>query len=110
MDLGECPKIHDLAMLADYKRAAEHKDYFYDLEAMEHLEAFINDCDRRTEEAKLRLAETQEELTTEVAVKAKVVNDLSEQIGNKLAKAEKLGADGFVQESIKLMEEVSYQP
>lgn len=36
---------------------------------MEHLQAFISDCDRRTELAKRRLAETQEELSAEVAAK-----------------------------------------
>lgn len=106
MDLGECPKIHDLALRADYENAQRSKDYFYDLDAMEHLQAFISDCDRRTEAAKQRLAETQEELTAEVAVKANSVHELQEQIGQKLAKAEQLGAEGFVDESMKLMEEV----
>mgnify|MGYP003344445104 CR=1 FL=1 len=106
MDLGECPKIHDLALRADFEKAQSHKDYFYDLDAMEHLQAFISDCDRRTEAAKQRLAETQEELSAEVAVKANNVHELAEQIGQKLAKAEQLGEEGFVEESMKLMEEV----
>lgn len=126
MDLGECPKIHDLALRADFEKAQQSKDYFYDLDvscrvfvwsliaandgmsfqAMEHLQAFIGDCDRRTEAAKQRLAETQEELSAEVAVKANSVHELAEQIGQKLAKAEQLGEEGFVEESMKLMEEV----
>lgn len=73
---------------------------------MEHLQAFITDCDRRTEAAKQRLAETQEELSAEVAAKANIVHELQEQIGQKLAKAETLGAEGFVDESMKLMEEI----
>lgn len=73
---------------------------------MEHLQAFISDCDRRTEAAKQRLAETQEELSAEVAAKANSVHELAEQIGQKLAKAEQLGEEGFVDESMKLMEEV----
>lgn len=32
MDLGDCPKIHDLALRADYENAAKHKDYYYDVE------------------------------------------------------------------------------
>lgn len=36
---------------------------------MDHLESFIAECDRRTELAKKRLAETQEEISAEVAVK-----------------------------------------
>jgi len=35
------------------------------------------------------------------------VHQLAEQIGQKLAKAEQLGAEGFVDESMKMMEEVS---
>lgn len=37
--------------------------------AAEHLQSFIADCDRRTELAKKRLAETQEEISAEVAAK-----------------------------------------
>lgn len=77
---------------------------------MEHLQAFISDCDRRTEAAKQRLAETQEELSAEVAAKANSVHELAEQIGQKLAKAEQLGEEGFVDESMKLMEEVIISP
>lgn len=66
---------------------------------MEHLQSFITDCDRRTESAKKRLAETQEELSAEVAAKANKVHDLAEQIGKKLARAESLGADGMVEVS-----------
>merc|ERR1739848_645722 len=106
MDLGECPKIHDLALRADYQQAAKNKDYFYDVEATEHLRAFIEDCDRRTELAKKRLAETQEELSAEVSSKAEKVHELSETIGKKLAQAEHAGAEGKVEESIKFMEEV----
>lgn len=32
MDLGECPKIHDLALRADYETAQKKKDYYYDVE------------------------------------------------------------------------------
>lgn len=106
MDLGECPKVHDLALRADYENAAKSKDYYYDVDAMEHLQAFIADCDRRTEAAKKRLAETQEELTAEVAAKANAVHELAEEIGKKLAKAEALGEAGQVEESMKLMSEI----
>ncbi|CAK1547201.1 unnamed protein product [Leptosia nina] len=106
MDLGECPKIHDLALRADYELASKTKDYFYDIDATEHLEAFIQDCDRRTTAAKQRLAETQEELSAEVTEKANAVHELAEQIGQKLARAEALGEEGMVEESVKLMGEI----
>ena len=128
MDLGECPKIHELALRADYQQASKGKDYFYDVEvrkkvlqfmwaswhdiftfifqATEHLNAFIQDCDRRTDLAKKRLAETQEELSAEVSSKAEKVHELAEMIGKKLAQAEQAGAEGKVEESMKFMEEV----
>lgn len=106
MDLGECPKIHDLALRADYEQASKSRDYYYDIDAMEHLQSFIGDCDRRTDLAKQRLAETQEELSAEVAVKANHVHQLAEEIGKKLARAEQLGEEGQVEESWKLMGEI----
>lgn len=106
MDLGECPKIHDLALRADFEAASSEKDYFYDVDAGEHLKSFIEDCDRRTELAKKRLAETQEELSAEVTSKAEKVHGLAESIGKKLAQAEEAGAEGKVDESMKLLEEV----
>ncbi|KAK2149120.1 hypothetical protein LSH36_466g01020 [Paralvinella palmiformis] len=106
MDLGECPKIHDLALKADYELAAKTKDYYYDIDALDHLETFIAECDRKTELAKRRLKETQEELSEEASGKAEVIHALGEQIGTRLAKAEELGAEGNVEESLKFMEEV----
>merc|ERR1719410_2967310 len=106
MDMGECPKRHDLALRADYESAQKLKDHYYDVDACDHLTSFVADCDRKTEQAKKKLAETQEALSDEVTGKANNVHDLAETIGQKLAAAEKLGAEGNVEESIKLMEEV----
>uniref|UniRef100_A0A3Q3VVJ6 Uncharacterized protein n=1 Tax=Mola mola TaxID=94237 RepID=A0A3Q3VVJ6_MOLML len=104
MDLGECTKIHDLALRADYEIASKERDLFFELDAVDHLESFIADCDRRTELAKKRLAETQEEISAEVA--AEKVHELNEEIGKLLAKAEQLGAEGNVDEAQKVLQEV----
>jgi hypothetical protein len=32
MDLGECPKIHDPALRADFEREQAMRDHFYDLD------------------------------------------------------------------------------
>jgi len=106
MDLGECPRIHDLALRADFEAAQKLQDHFYDVDACDHLASFISDCDRKTEQAKKKLAETQEALSDEVTGKANSVHDFAEQIGKKLAAAELIGAEGDVEGSIKLMEEV----
>uniref|UniRef100_A0A8C5QSB0 LUC7 like n=1 Tax=Leptobrachium leishanense TaxID=445787 RepID=A0A8C5QSB0_9ANUR len=106
MDLGECTKIHDLALRADYEIASKEKELFFELDAMDHLESFIAECDRRTELAKKRLAETQEEISAEVAAKAEKVHELNEEIGKLLAKAEQLGAEGNVDESQRILMEM----
>uniref|UniRef100_A0A671G352 LUC7 like n=1 Tax=Rhinolophus ferrumequinum TaxID=59479 RepID=A0A671G352_RHIFE len=106
MDLGECTKIHDLALRADYEIASKERDLFFELDAMDHLESFISECDRRTDLAKKRLAETQEEISAEVSAKAEKVHELNEEIGKLLAKAEQLGAEGNVDESQKILMEV----
>ncbi|XP_040212972.1 putative RNA-binding protein Luc7-like 1 [Rana temporaria] len=106
MDLGECTKIHDLALRADYEIASKEKELFFELDAMDHLESFIAECDRRTELAKKRLAETQEEISAEVAVKAEKVHELNEEIGKLLAKAEQLGAEGNVEDSQRILLEM----
>lgn len=106
MDLGECPKIHDLALRADYELAAKERDLFFELDAVNHLESFIAECDRRTELAKKRLAETQQEISAEVAAKAEKVHELNEEIGKLLAVAEQMGAEGNVEESQRILAEV----
>jgi hypothetical protein len=106
MDLGECSKLHDLALRADFENAQKKRDYFYDIDAMEHLESFISECDRKVDLAKRRLKETQEELSEEATAKAEVIHALGEQIGTKLAKAEEMGAKGDVDASLKFLEEV----
>ncbi|XP_039621611.1 putative RNA-binding protein Luc7-like 2 [Polypterus senegalus] len=106
MDLGECSRVHDLALRADYEIATKQRDFFFELDAADHLQSFIADCDRRTEVAKKRLAETQEEINAEVAAKAERVHELNEEIGKLLAKAEQLGAEGNVDEAQKVLEEV----
>lgn len=86
MDLGECPKIHDLALRADYEQASKRKDYYYDIDAMEHLSSFIADCDRKTELAKRRLKETQEELSEEANGKAEMITSLERKWEQNLPK------------------------
>uniref|UniRef100_A0A674BCM6 Zgc:158803 n=1 Tax=Salmo trutta TaxID=8032 RepID=A0A674BCM6_SALTR len=106
MDLGECVKVHDLALRADFEIASKQQEYFFELDAAEHLQSFIADCDRRTELAKKRLAETQDEISAEVAAKAERVHELNEEIGKLLARAEQLGGEGNVEEAQEVLEKV----
>ena len=106
MDIGECSKVHDIAHRADFESAQAKKDHFYDVDACDYLTSFVADCDRKIEQSKKHLADTQEALSEEVTDKANIVHELAENIGKKLSSAEQLGAEGNVEESIKLMEEV----
>ena len=106
MDLGECKKMHDLALRADYEKASKAKDYAFELDAFKTLQEFVNNSDRKIELSKKRLAESKEELSGEVNEKLSKDHELAEQIGKKLAEAEKEGAMGNVEQSLKLMEEV----
>ena len=105
-DIGECRRIHDLALKADYEMAQKKKDYFYDFDAFEHLQAFVNDTDQKIEISKKRLAEQQAEISAEVQSKANAVHDLNEQIGKLLVKAEELGMKGEIEESKTVLQEV----
>ncbi|XP_014681231.1 PREDICTED: putative RNA-binding protein Luc7-like 1 [Priapulus caudatus] len=106
LNLGSCTKHHDLALRADYEMAAKTREYYYEMDAMDHLKAFVDDCDKQTEVAKKKLAETQEQLSEEVNTKLEKVHEMAESIGKTLARAEQLGAEGNVDESLKMMEEV----
>lgn len=32
MDMGDCRKLHDLALRADFENASKKKDYYYDID------------------------------------------------------------------------------
>ncbi|XP_063710895.1 putative RNA-binding protein Luc7-like 1 isoform X2 [Symsagittifera roscoffensis] len=107
MDIGQCSRYHDLALRADYEAAVKKgKSYNYEMDAMDHLERFIADCDRKTESAKKRLAEQQEDLTIEQTTKVNGIHEMAEKIGKKLAEAESVGEAGDVDKSMQLFKEV----
>lgn len=37
MDLGECTKVHDLALRADYEIASKLKDHFFEMDVSSHV-------------------------------------------------------------------------
>lgn len=107
MDIGACARVHEPALRADFNRAEERgKDHYYDLEALDFLERFFAECERKKEVAKKRLEESQEELGEDVGSRAlaEAVLDLNEKIGQQLEAAERLGSQGKVDESLKVME------
>ncbi|XP_063681060.1 putative RNA-binding protein Luc7-like 1 isoform X6 [Bolinopsis microptera] len=104
MDLGECPKVHSEALRADFDEANKKKNYGFEKEALALLDDFLRTCDRKVEAAKKRLED--QELDPESESRANKVHDIAEQIGQKLAKAEQLGNEGNVDESVALLTEI----
>ncbi|XP_035219677.1 putative RNA-binding protein Luc7-like 2 isoform X4 [Stegodyphus dumicola] len=105
-DLGVCPKIHDVALRADFENSARKEQYTFHLEALKQLRNFVADSERRTQSAKIRLAETQEMLNAQEAARLEKIRQIDEEIHETLLKAEKLGAEGDVENSLKTMEAV----
>lgn len=66
---GIAPASCWLSKLDQAQRASLFTVLCLNTQAMDHLESFIAECDRRTELAKKRLAETQEEISAEVSAK-----------------------------------------
>ena len=66
---GVVPTSCWLSKLNLARRAPLFTSLCLNMQAMDHLESFIAECDRRTELAKKRLAETQEEISAEVSAK-----------------------------------------
>ena len=69
MDLGECSKVHDVALRSDFEREQAKKDHFYDLDALEDLDFFIKETDRKIEIARKK----QDDESIEVSEEAKDV-------------------------------------
>jgi hypothetical protein len=103
-DIGPCTLVHSVALKQDYEKASKTKDYGFEEEVMINLRTFIKDCDRKITQAKRRLEENP--VAPEIQEKADKIHDIGEQIGEKLAKAEKLGEEGNVDESMRLMQEI----
>ncbi|XP_072345330.1 putative RNA-binding protein Luc7-like 1 [Scyliorhinus torazame] len=106
MDIGACKKLHDVALRADYLNAAKSRDYLFEKEAMDVLEEFLDDCDRKAQQDKNKLVLVQRSFSTEIIAKVEKVQMLNEDIGKLLARAEVLGSNGILDQSQRVLEEV----
>nr|XP_036850453.1 putative RNA-binding protein Luc7-like 2 [Manis javanica] len=103
MDLGECLKVHDLALRADYEIASKEQDFFFELDVCDFIstsqarEVMDDIVGSGNSMCKVKEAEDK---------RAERVHELNEEIGKLLAKVEQLGAEGNVEESQKVMDEV----
>uniref|UniRef100_A0A7E4VJ22 C2H2-type domain-containing protein n=1 Tax=Panagrellus redivivus TaxID=6233 RepID=A0A7E4VJ22_PANRE len=102
-----CRKLHEPAHHADYQRAQEQRDHFYDVEAFDEIEHIIRVVDGEVEKIKEKVqrdAEGQQD--THEFMKSAKVTELTEKINQTLTKVEELGNEGKVQESMDLAKSV----
>ncbi|CAL1289379.1 unnamed protein product [Larinioides sclopetarius] len=105
-DMGQCKKVHDVALRADYENSSKRYEYAFQKEALQHLKSFVAESERRTQFAKVKLAETQELLSTEEATRLQKIRQIDEKINTTTVQAEQLGSSGDVDGFLKLMETV----
>ncbi|GFS87706.1 putative RNA-binding protein Luc7-like 1, partial [Nephila pilipes] len=74
--------------------------------ALQQLKNFVAESERRTQFAKVRLAETQEILSAEESTRLQKIRQIEEKITEVMTQAEQLGATGDVDGFLKLMETV----
>ena len=70
--MGDCPKVHSLALKADYEKASLKNDYHYDEEVLDYLRSFVKDNERKIEANKKRLELADENPDMEVKVSVHV--------------------------------------
>ncbi|PRP86887.1 hypothetical protein PROFUN_03635 [Planoprotostelium fungivorum] len=105
MDVGECKKIHQESLKMDYEEASKKREYGYEQDLIRELESIVHDCDRKINNARKRLEHNQEvekQLSGETEA-----DDLGPEIEKLIKKAEELGEEGEVDESLKVMEQVN---
>lgn len=103
-ELPECTKVHSVTMKDQFEEASKKRDYRIEEEVYAYLQSFLKDNERKIEGAKKRLTMTQE--TPEMEEKVEQIHELAVQVGEKVAKAEALGAEGKVDESLAMMAEI----
>ncbi|CAD5211206.1 unnamed protein product [Bursaphelenchus okinawaensis] len=98
-----CRKMHEPAHRADYQKAQEKKDHFYEIEAFDALEEAVKTIDHEVEKVREKIKKDSENLSdTHDFIKAQKINELNEKIATTLAEMETLGNEGKVHESVEL--------
>jgi len=98
-----CRKIHETAHQAEYERARETKDHFYELEAFEALGDCIRSVDYEINKVRDKIKKDTEKLIgAHDLIKGQKVKELNDQINATLVQMEKLGNEGKVYEAVEL--------
>jgi hypothetical protein len=63
-DIGPCPKSHNEALKTEYDAASEDqkRKWGFDFDYMRDMQKYVDDCDRRIDQAQKRLEKTPDEI------------------------------------------------
>ncbi|KAJ4461207.1 putative RNA-binding protein Luc7 2 [Paratrimastix pyriformis] len=101
---GECEKVHDPHLKMEYEAARESgRDFGYETDLLRILERYVTDCDHKIAQCQRRLEEDNAQ-TIDKSIDQTA--EITTKIEETMVKAEKLGEEGKVQESMALMTEV----
>jgi len=104
MNLGECPKKHSETLREQYEEARKTKDYGFEYDLERELERLIADCDRKIIKARKRLEDpTDYSLYGSNSTNSQMEDKAAEEIKDLYVKAELLGSEGKVDESLRLI-------
>jgi len=96
-DMGECGKLHSLPLKIEYEQELQKgNDYGFEQDLELHLERFIGECDRKIQRAQKRLEESEKEKED--------ANVTAAEIKELYVRAEELGSQGKVEESMELIQ------
>ncbi|KAI6652178.1 RNA-binding protein Luc7-like 2 [Oopsacas minuta] len=65
MDMGECVKMHNMALKSEFEKASETEDYEFEEEVLNYLQEIIRDVDHKIKQAKDALEEQEESAEAE---------------------------------------------
>lgn len=99
MDLGLCPKIHSEQLKLDYQQASATKEYGYEYDYQRDLAKYVDDCNRRIDQAQRRLEKTPEEIAKSNLL-MKEIAKLEEAMNLTLQEVKILGELGAVTRSV----------
>ncbi|XP_019850344.1 PREDICTED: putative RNA-binding protein Luc7-like 2 isoform X2 [Amphimedon queenslandica] len=102
--MGDCNKIHSIALKNEYERAQQRRDYHYEEEVLEYLQSFIKENERKIETNKKRIENVEEDTVQQKL--AQEIHECAVLIGEKVTKSEALGSEGNIDESLLVLQQV----
>eukprot|EP00697_Spironema_sp_BW2_P011039 gnl/Spiro4/265_TR164_c0_g1_i2.p1 gnl/Spiro4/265_TR164_c0_g1~~gnl/Spiro4/265_TR164_c0_g1_i2.p1 ORF type:complete len:264 (+),score=71.22 gnl/Spiro4/265_TR164_c0_g1_i2:89-880(+) len=106
MDMGDCDKLHSAPCKQQYDEQKHRgRDYGYERDLMEYLGSLVRECDVKISRAQKRLEEDGDaDMTVGVGGETPELRSITLEIQELQGKAEELGEQGNVSESMAALE------